>query len=98
VKLLGFRNDIPSILNQSTIVVHASIQAEPFGQVVVQGMAAGKPVIATNGGALPEIVIPGTGKLVPMGNVASMAEAILWLISHPDEAERMGRAAQLRVR
>ena len=47
-------------------------------------MAAGKPVIATEGGALPEIVLPGeTGLLVPMGNAEAMADAVCALLSDP---------------
>ncbi|HEY3329590.1 MAG TPA: glycosyltransferase family 4 protein [Capsulimonadaceae bacterium] len=98
VNFLGFRNDIPQLLAESTIVVHASTIGEPFGQVVVQGMAAGKPVIATNGGALPEIVLPGqTGMLVSMGSSTEMAEAMLWILGNPDAANKMGAAGQKRA-
>ena len=61
--------------------------------------AAGKPIIATDGGALPEIVLPGeTGLLVPMGNAVAMADAIRELLSHPEQAMAMGDAGRLRVR
>lgn len=98
VEFLGFRNDIPELMERIDIVVHASILGEPFGQVVVQGMAAGKPVIATDGGALPEIVIPGeTGILVPMGDASAMADAVMTLIDEPERAREMGLAGRRRV-
>ena len=98
VEFLGFRDDVPALLTQATIVVHASTLGEPFGQVVIEGMAAGKPVIATDGGALPEIVLPGeTGLLVPMGDAPAMAEAIMTLLADPVRAAGMGQAGQKRV-
>ena len=50
VEFLGFRKDVPDIISASSLVVHASTVPEPFGQVIVQAMAAGKPVVATRGG------------------------------------------------
>ena len=99
IVFLGFRDDVAALLAETDIVVHASIMGEPFGQVVVQGMAAGKPVVATDGGALPEIVIPGeTGVLVPMGDAPAMARAFIELLTDPDRAKKMGRAGRRRVR
>jgi len=98
VNFLGFREDVPALLAQADIVVHASTLGEPFGQVVIEGMAAGKPVIATDGGALPEIVIPGvTGLLMPMGDAPAMAEAMAALLSDPARAAAMGAAGCLRA-
>jgi glycosyltransferase involved in cell wall biosynthesis len=99
VEFLGFRDDVPAVLAQSSVVVHASTHGEPFGQVVIEGMAAGKPVVATDGGALPEIIEDGvTGLLVPMGDAEAMAEAIERLLSDPVAARTMGLAGQTRVR
>ncbi len=98
VEFLGFRSDIPEIIDGLTVLVHASITAEPFGQVIIEGMVAGKPVVATDGGGAQEIVISGeTGLLVPMNDVASMAEAILFLLDNPDIALEMGRRGQQRA-
>ena len=98
VEFLGFREDVPALLAGADLVVHASTLGEPFGQVVIEGMAAGKPVIATDGGALPEIVIPNeTGLLVPMGDAPAMAEAIASLLADPARAAAMGAAGRLRV-
>ena len=98
VEFLGFRRDIPALLAGMDILVHASTTGEPFGQVVVQGMAAGKPVIATRGGGIPEIVREGeTGLLVPMASVTALKEAMEYLLSHPKEAKQMGQRGHERV-
>ena len=98
VEFLGFRVDVPELISGMTILVHASITAEPFGQVIVEGMVAGKPVVATDGGGAQEIVLSEeTGLLVPMNDVASMAESILFLLDNPDIAQEMGRRGRLRA-
>ncbi len=98
VSFLGFRDDVAQLLFQIDIVVHASVLGEPFGQVVIEGMAAGKPLVATDGGALPEIVVPGeTGYLVPMGSAEDMAAAIGRLLADPVGARAMGLAGKKRV-
>jgi glycosyltransferase involved in cell wall biosynthesis len=62
-------------------------------------MAAGKPVIATNGGGVPEIIEDGkTGILVPMGDVQAMAEAIRRVLANPALSEDMGARGRERVR
>jgi len=98
VMFWGFREDVPALLERTDILVHASTLGEPFGQVVIEGMAAGKPVIATDGGALPEIVLPGeTGLLVRMGDAADMASAVAALLTDPAWAAAMGAAGRRRV-
>ena len=98
-EFLGFRDDIAQLMPMIDIVVHASILGEPFGQVVIEGMAAGKPLVATDGGALPEIVVPGeTGYLVPMGSAEEMAAALERLLASPAQARVMGQAGRRRVR
>jgi glycosyltransferase involved in cell wall biosynthesis len=98
VEFTGFRKDVPALIGKLDVLVHASTIGEPFGQVVVEGMIAGKPVVATNGGGVPEIVQDGvTGWLAPMGESAPMAEAILRLLRDPECAARMGAAGRQRV-
>jgi glycosyltransferase involved in cell wall biosynthesis len=95
VEFLGFRKDVPEIIANSTLLVHASTVPEPFGQVIVQAMAEGKPVVATRGGGVLEIVDDGkTGLLVPMKDVEAMAEAICKILSNSEQAAEMGRAGQ----
>lgn len=98
VEFTGFRNDIRHTIAELDLLVHASTKGEPFGQVIIEGMAAGKPVVATNGGGVPEIVEDGeTGLLVPMGDVTAMAEAICQVLSDPARARTMGERARKRV-
>jgi glycosyltransferase involved in cell wall biosynthesis len=99
VEFTGFREDVPALLDDLEILVHASVTAEPFGQVLTEGMAAGKPVVATAGGGALEIVLDGvTGLLVPMGDAEAMANAVAQLLTDPPAARRLGEAGQLRVR
>ena len=98
VTFWGFQENVAALLARVTVVAHASVIGEPFGQVVIEGMAAGKPVVATNGGALPEIVVPGeTGWLVPMGDDAALAEAVMALLADPARAATMGAAGRRRI-
>ncbi len=98
VRFVGFVENISEYVSGIDILVHASTTGEPFGQVIVEGMAEKKPVVATNGGGVPEIVVDGaTGILVPMGDAPAMAKAIEYLLTHPQEARYMGRLGRERV-
>ncbi len=98
VEFTGFCPDVSSILRDLDVVVHASTIGEPFGQVIIEGMAAAKPVVATNGGGVPEIVRHNeTGLLVPMGDEIEMANAICQLLENPARRTEMGRKGRERV-
>ncbi len=98
LEFTGFRSDVEASIARLDILVHASTMGEPFGQVVMEGMAAQKPVVATRGGGVPEIVAEGdTGLLVPMKDAPAMAEAIIWLLENPERAREMGLAGRRRV-
>lgn len=99
VEFLGFVSDVPNLLRHTDILVHASTTPEPFGQVVIEGMAEGVPVIATGAGGVKEIIVDGeSGLLVPPGDADEMARALLALLSNPARAESIGRAGHARVR
>jgi glycosyltransferase involved in cell wall biosynthesis len=98
VEFTGFQSDVAGAISKLDILVHASTVGEPFGQVIVQGMACEIPVVATNGGGVPEIVQDGeTGLLVPMGNGPAMAEAIRRLLEDQDAARQMGVRGRKRA-
>ena len=98
VDFVGFISDIHSEIAKLDLVVHASTIGEPFGQVVIEGMATRKAVIATRGGGILEIVLDGdTGILVPMNDPTAMATAILRLLSDPEERVAMGNRGFQRV-
>jgi glycosyltransferase involved in cell wall biosynthesis len=98
VGFTGFRTDVKQAIADLDVVVHASTKGEPFGQVIIEGMAAGKPIVATNGGGVPEIVKDGvTGILVPMEDASAMAEAICRICADPVLAKAMGSSGKKRV-
>lgn len=98
VIITGFREDIPQIVALSDILVHASITPEPFGLVVVEGMAAGKPVIATNLGGPTEIIKDGQdGLLVPPKNENALAKAMIRLLKNDELRKRIGKKAKETV-
>lgn len=95
IQFKGFQNDVAAAIAQLHILIHASVIPEPLGQVIAQGMAAGKPVVATRGGGASEIVQDGvTGLLVPAKDYVALAEAILSLLRDPEEAEKMALRGQ----
>jgi glycosyltransferase involved in cell wall biosynthesis len=98
VEFVGFVEDISARIAALDMVVHASTTGEPFGQVIVEGMAAEKAVVATRGGGVLEIVEDGvTGLLVPMGDPEAMAKGIEYLLINPKEAQQMGKRGRERV-
>jgi glycosyltransferase involved in cell wall biosynthesis len=98
VEWLGFRTDVPELIKALDVLVHASVVGEPFGQVVVEAMVESKPVIATRGGGIPEIIVDGvSGLLVPMNDAPAMSDAILKLLRNPEQAECLGNAGRVRV-
>lgn len=95
----GFRTDIPHIMAASDVLVHSSSEPEPFGRVVVEGMLAGRPVIATAaGGVLDIIENQVTGLLVPPKNAPLMAKAIQQLLQNREQARIMGQRAQQQAK
>jgi glycosyltransferase involved in cell wall biosynthesis len=97
VRLVGFQDDVAAFLSALDVFVFAS-RTEGFGQVVIEAMAAGKPVVASRIPPLTEIVVDGeTGILVEPEAPKAFADAIVWLLTHTAEAQEMGRRGQERV-
>jgi glycosyltransferase involved in cell wall biosynthesis len=93
VHFLGFRRDIPALMKAVDVVVHTSVAPEPFGRVLVEGMLAVRPVIATQaGGALEIVRHQTTGLLVPPGDAKALAESISRLRSDPELARSLAIA------
>ncbi|NLE75863.1 MAG: glycosyltransferase family 4 protein [Chloroflexi bacterium] len=90
VVFAGYRPDVLRLMTGMAAVVHCSTAPEPFGRVIIEGMAAGVPVVASNDGATPEIVENGvSGLLTPPGDAAALAAAMARLLAEPAWAQRL---------
>lgn len=99
VTFTGFRSDVPELMAASDVVVHSSVEPEPFGRVIVEAMAAGRPVVASAAGGVPEIVADGTsGLLSAPGDAGAMAEAVDEFLSDPARALDMAARGRESVR
>jgi L-malate glycosyltransferase len=97
VRFLGSRGDVAAILPLVDLAVLPSL-SEGFPNAVLEAMAAGRAVVASRVGGIPEVVLDGeTGLLVPAGDPAALASAILSLLADPLRAARMGQAGRARV-
>ena len=97
LRFLGTRHDVPALLTLVDLIVHPSLE-EGFSNAILEGMAAGRPLVATNVGGNPEAVADReTGGLVPPGDSRALAGAMLGLLRHPATAARFGAAGRLRV-
>ncbi len=98
VTYLGFRDDIPRVMNALDIFVLPSTSPDPFPTVILEAMASAKPVVATYPGGSAEMVVDGkTGFLIPGGNVDLAAEILEKLISSPELRVEFGKAGRARV-
>ncbi len=90
VWFLGWRDDIQEILPILDIFVLPSLN-EGMGRVLVEAMAAGRPIVASNVGGIPDLVYQGkNGLLVPAADHKALARAIGFLIGNPDKRRQMG--------
>jgi glycosyltransferase involved in cell wall biosynthesis len=93
VRFLGFRDDLPCLMRAVDVVVHCSVNPEPFGRVIVEGMLARRPVVACAAGGVLEIIEDGdTGLLYPPGDCAALSAQIERLRNDPALCERLGAA------
>lgn len=96
--IIGRRDDIPSVYASLDIMVSASRQ-EGLPMAILEGMASGLPLIATTVGEVPTVVQDGrTGILVPPGDPAQLASAILELLRDPAKRAQMGAAGRQLIR
>jgi glycosyltransferase involved in cell wall biosynthesis len=97
IYFLGWRSDIPHVLSCIDIFVLPSLH-EGMPNVILEAMAAGLPVVATNVGGTPEVVVDGeTGFLVPPRDPKALADAIVRLINDPELRKRFGQAGRERI-
>jgi glycosyltransferase involved in cell wall biosynthesis len=97
IMFAGFQSNVPEWMQAMDIVVNAS-DREPFGMVVVEAMALGKPVIAGQDGGPAEVITDGVdGLLAPFGDASALGAAISRLIDEPALTQRLGVAARVRA-
>jgi glycosyltransferase involved in cell wall biosynthesis len=89
--LYDSRADIPDVMADLDVLAFPSIEPESYGLVLVEALASGTPVVATNHGGPPEIAAratPGTAQLVPVGDTHALAAALLDLLPKQTSPER----------
>lgn len=98
VEFRGFVENVGSELARLDVLVHASTVPEPFGQVVVEGMAAGLAVVAANAGGPSEIVTDEVdGLLYPIGDAHALTRTLVRLAVQPELRQRLGRGGRIRA-
>jgi glycosyltransferase involved in cell wall biosynthesis len=98
VSFLGYRSDIPQRMGAADVVLHASTLPEPFGLVVVEGMALGKAVVASRLGGPAEIIGPGDGLLFDPANPRELTQHLTELAGSPERRRELGVRARERAR
>jgi glycosyltransferase involved in cell wall biosynthesis len=98
VHVLGPRKDVPELMHAIDVFAMPSIW-EGFGLVLLEAMAAGRPIVASRVATIPEVVVDGeTGILVPAGDPLALAEALATLADQPRLARQYGEAGRERLR
>jgi glycosyltransferase involved in cell wall biosynthesis len=98
VLLAGYRSDLDQLIACLDILVHPALD-EGLGVIVLEASAAGIPVVSTRAGGIPEAVRENeTGLLVPPGDAAALADALIRLAGDADLRHRMGVAGAARMR
>jgi glycosyltransferase involved in cell wall biosynthesis len=98
VLFAGWRHDLANVYGASDVVVLTS-RSEGTPVALIEALAAGRPVIATAVGGVPDVVQHGvSGLLVPAGDPDAFSEALVHLASRPDERVAMGERGRAFVR
>jgi glycosyltransferase involved in cell wall biosynthesis len=99
IHLISPVDDVAVLLAAVDVVVFSSIWPDSLPRVVMEAMAAGRPVVAYRTGGVPEMVADGeTGFMVAPGDLSGLTAGIVRLVGDPDLRQRLGAAAAERVR
>ncbi len=97
VSFLGEREDVPELMRALDVLLLPSTE-EPFGRALIEAMALGVPVLATNVGGPTEIIEDGReGYLLPPGQPSAWAQAVRRIAERPDHGRELGVAGRRRV-
>lgn len=97
VRFEGFRDDIPDLLRAADIVVHASTQTEPGGIAVLEALALGRPVVASQFGGHAEVIGADAGRLFDPSHPDELVRHLGELIERDEERQRLGQTAWDRM-
>ncbi|MEM7281581.1 MAG: glycosyltransferase family 4 protein [Pseudomonadota bacterium] len=90
--------DVPALLNDLDVLVHGSVEPEPFGLVIIEGMATATPVVATLGGGVNDIIQPGeNGLLVPPNDSKELARSVLRILDDQALAAKLSQKGRQTV-
>jgi glycosyltransferase involved in cell wall biosynthesis len=99
VRLAGYQDNVPAYLALMDTFVFPSYANEGVPQAVIQALAMGKAVVATNLGGIPEVIRPGeTGLLVGPRDAGNLAEAMAQILADPELGRRFGTCGRELVR
>jgi glycosyltransferase involved in cell wall biosynthesis len=90
VHFLGRRRDIPVLMRASVATLIASAH-EGLPNCVMESLCMETPVIGTEIRGTRDLLVDGNGRLVKVGDINGMAEAMAWVLDRPDEAQKMGK-------
>jgi len=94
IKFLGWRSDVAEVMSTFDIFALPSLN-EGMGRVLVEAMALGRPIVASNIGGIPDLVVDcENGYLVPVGDVETLAARIKKLLDDPEKREEMGECGK----
>jgi len=96
VHFLGFRRDVPVLLRSATLSILPS-EREGLPKSIMEALNMGIPVVGTNVRGIRDLLVDGAGKLVPLGSIESLAEAMDWIMDHPAESKKMGQTGQSQM-
>lgn len=98
VVFTGYRKNVFDYINALDIMIHTSIEPEPFGRVLIEAMAMKKPLIGARAGAVPEIILnKETGLTFEPLDVTELANSVLYILEHPESALKMAESGHKRL-
>lgn len=96
VRFLGFRRDVPILLRSAALSVLPS-EREGLPKSIMEAMNMGVPVVGTHVRGIRDLLIGNGGKLVPLGDVEALADAMDWILDHPQESQKISEVAQRQM-
>jgi len=98
VTLAGFAADVPGTMAALDLALYVPLESDGMSRVVFEYLAAGRPLLASRVGVVPEVLVDGEhAALVPAGDAAALAAALAGLLADPDRRRRLAEAGRRLV-